>query len=257
MRLKDKVAVVTGAAMGIGQGIAKVFAEEGAKVVVADMNEDAGNETTHAINTAGGEATFVRTNMLVKDEINAMVVAALATYGKLDVVVNNAGTHIAKTAEDLTEDEWNFVIDLNLKALWLSTKFALPHLKATKGNIVHMASAVGLVGQERSVVYTASKGGVISMTKAMALDFAEYGIRVNCICPCAVETPLFEKWLQQQDDPELVRQQTASYHLFPRMITPEEIGHAAAYLASDEAAMITGLPLPVDGGSCLGYRRAE
>jgi NAD(P)-dependent dehydrogenase (short-subunit alcohol dehydrogenase family) len=173
--------------------------------------------------------------------------------GHLDIVLNNAGTHIPKGAEALSEDEWDFLLTLNLKSAFLTTKYALPALRTSRGVIINMSSLVGLVGQANSVAYCASKGGLIAMTKALALDHAGDGIRVNCVLPAGVRTPLLQNWIDQQPDPAATQRQVDGWHPLGWTASPEEIGRAALFLASADASFVTGVALPVDGGTSLGY----
>lgn len=253
MRLRGKVAIITGAASGIGAGCALAFAREGARAVVADINDVAGNSVVEEIRTKGGEACFVHVDVTKRDDLRRMIQVAVESYGRVDILLNNAGTHIPQETETCTEETWDFLMTLNLKSMWRAVQEALPELKKANGNILNMGSDVGLVGQADAVAYCASKGGVIAMTKAMAVDLAKYPIRVNCLCPAGVETPLITKWADQQQDPQAARQSLADLHRLGRMATPEEIGAAAVFLASDEASFITGTVLQVDGGALCGY----
>jgi len=247
MRLKDKVAVVTGGAKGIGAGIVKSFVAEGARVVVADKDEAAGKRI------AGKQVSFCITDVSSGSSVQAMITFTIKKYGRLDVLVNCAGYHISKSVEDTSEEEWDFIISTNLKSTFLCSKYAIPHLRKAKGSIINISSMVGLVGQSNAGAYSASKGGQIAMTKGMALDFAKDGIRVNAICPGWVETPLVEDWFDQQPDPKTARKYILSVHPLGRIATIEEIGTAAVFLASKDASFVTGVALPVDGAVTLGY----
>ena len=251
--LEGKVIVVTGGAKGIGRGCAQVMAGKGATIVIADNDEQAGPQAEAELQQTGAQALFVPTDVSQSEPVTEMVERTVAEYGQLDCLLNNAGTHISKTVFDQTEEEWDRLIDVNLKGYFLCAKAALPHLVAAKGNIINMSSMVGLVGQSRAVAYAASKGGIVAMTQALALDLAPDGVRVNCICPGWVETPLVEDWFHQQPDPEEARRYIYSVHPLGRIATVEEVGEAAAFLASDAASFITGIALPVDGGVTLGY----
>jgi NAD(P)-dependent dehydrogenase (short-subunit alcohol dehydrogenase family) len=253
-RLETKVAYITGAASGIGAGCARVFAGEGASVVVADVDEAGGNQVVQAIRKAHGTAAFIYTDVTRAASIEQSIARTLETFGRLDVLLNIAGTHIPKGAEALSEEEWDFLLALNLKSAFLTVKYALPALRASQGNIINMASLVALVGQADSVAYCASKGGLVSMTRALALDHAADHIRVNCILPAGVQTPLMQRWIDQQSDPVAAQQSISGWHPLGWVASPEEIGRAALFLASADASFVTGIALPVDGGASLGYR---
>jgi NAD(P)-dependent dehydrogenase (short-subunit alcohol dehydrogenase family) len=252
-RLDGKVAFITGAANGIGAGCARVFGGEGATVVIADIAEEAGRRVAESIREAGGSALYQQTDVLRAASIRESIEATVGRAGHLDILLNNAGTHIPKGAEALSEEEWDFLLTLNLKSAFLTTKFALPALRASRGTIINMASLVGLVGQANSVAYCASKGGLIAMTKALALDHAADAIRVNCILPAGVRTPLLQSWIERQPDPAATQREVDRWHPLGWTASPEEIGRAALFLASADASFVTGVALPVDGGTSLGY----
>ena len=253
MRLKDKVAIVTGSSKGIGEGIARVFSHEGAKVVVVCRTEDAGEKMAEELGASEGRAIFIKTDVTSSKSIQNMIDTTIKTFGKLDILVNNAGYHLSKNVEETSEQEWEFIINTNLRSTFLCSKYAIPHLRKTKGNIINISSMVGLVGQPNAGAYSATKGGQIAMTKGMALDFAKEGIRVNVICPGWIQTPLVEDWFSQQKDPEAARKYIFGQHPLGRIGTIEECGKAALYLASDDAAFVTGITLNTDGGVTLGY----
>jgi len=253
MKLKDKVSIITGAAKGIGKGCALVFAEEGAKVVIVDIDEKSGEQTAREIAERNGKSIFIKTDLRSSKEVQSMISRVMNTYGQIDVLFNNAGYHYSKNVEVTSEEEWDFIMDTNLKSVFLCSKYSIPHLRKTKGCIINMSSMVGLIGQSNAGAYSATKGGIIAMTKGMALDFAKDGIRVNCICPGWVETPLVEDWFSQQPDPKKAKEYIYSVHPLNRIASSEEIGKAAAFLASSEASFVTGVALPVDGAVSLGY----
>ncbi len=247
LRLEDKVALVTGGGSGIGRATALVFAREGAKVVVADVLTEGGEETVQRIKEAGGKAIFVKTDVSKAAEVVALVDSAVSTYGRLDYAFNNAGIegNMAPTA-DCTEENWDRVIDINLKGVWLCMKYEIPEmLKRGGGAIVNTASVAGLIGFQGSPAYCASKGGVIQLTKVAALEYATRGIRVNAVCPGIIRTPMVER--ATGGKPELEVQFTA---LEPvgRMGAPEEVAEAVVWLCSDAASFVTGHPMVVDGG---------
>lgn len=254
MRLDQKVAVITGAAHGIGRASALLFAREGARVVVVDRDEMAGQEVTAAIRDAGGAAILARTDVSRSPEVRYMLRLAQQEYGRLDILFNVAGVHLPKNAESTSEEDWDRVLTTNLRSVFLTVKYAAPELKRTRGVIINMASMVGLVGQADSAAYSASKGGIVALTKSLALDYAPHGVRVNCICPAGVATPLLERWIAEQADPPGVRATLDRIHPLGWTAQPEEIAAVALFLASPEASFITGAALPVDGGATLGYR---
>ncbi len=253
MKLKDKVAIVTGSSKGIGEGIARVFSREGARVVVTCRTEDAGRKMADEFGASEDKALFVKTDVKNSREIREMIDITVAKFGKLDILVNNAGYHLSKNVEETSEEEWEFIINTNLRSTFLCSKYAIPCLRKTRGNIINISSMVGLVGQPNAGAYSATKGGQIAMTKNMAIDFAPDGIRVNVICPGWIQTPLVEDWFLQQKDPNAARKYIFSQHPLGRIGTIEECGKAALYLASDDAAFVTGIALNIDGGITLGY----
>lgn len=249
MRLANKVAIITGAASGLGQATALLFAKEGAKVVVADVNETGGVETVDQIRSAGGEATFVRTDVTSAKDAEAMVKSTIDAYGKLEVLFNNAGIAMRLPVVELPEVDWDRCIDINLKGVYLGSKYAIPEMiNNGGGSIINMASIFGIVGARTRAAYAASKGGVVNLTRSMALDYAPYKIRVNCICPGFVETPLFKGVVKSQEE----YQALVSTHPMGRLGTPMDVAYGALYLASDESAFVTGIALPIDGGYTAG-----
>lgn len=242
-----KVALVTGAASGIGRASAQKFAQEGAKVIVADIVEEGGNETVRLIREAGGEATFVKTDVSQAKEVEALINKTVETYGRLDCTFNNAG--IEEVLVPITEgSEANFdhIISVNLKGVWLCMKYEIIQMlkQGGGGAIVNTSSVDGLIGTPGSSAYTASKHGVVGLTKAVALEYATSGIRVNAVCPGLIETPMVERYVS---DPQ-VRAQVLAVEPVKRLGTPQEVANAAAWLCSDEASFMTGVPMPIDGG---------
>ena len=254
MRLRDKTAVVTGGAKGIGAGIARVFAAEGCQVVIADIDEQAGPQTVADIQADGGAASFVRTDVREPAQLEHAVQHTATTYGRLDVMVNNAGWHPpATTIDDTSPELFEAQLRLNLISTFLGSKFALPHLRKTRGCIIIMASMVGLIGQREASAYCASKAGQIGFAKALAVELSPVGIRVNCICPSAVDTPLLHEWAASLPDPAEGLRQVDAMHALGRMATSAEIGRAALFLATEDASFVTGHALAVDGGATLDY----
>lgn len=251
--LEERVAIVTGGAKGVGRGCAEALAAAGARVVIADVDTAAGPETAEAIARSGATAMFVETDVRQMAAVEAMIATTVQRWGQLDVLVNNAGDHNSKGLLECSEEDWDYILDLNLKSVFLCSKAAFPALSQSRGAIVNIGSMVGLIGQPNSVAYTASKGGIISMTRSLALDVAAHGIRVNCICPGFVETPLLQRYLEMQPNPQELRQEWEAMHPLARLGTPADIGQAVRFLASDAASFITGTILPVEGGVTLDY----
>ncbi len=244
--LEDKVALVTGGGSGIGRSTALAFSEEGAKVVVADVMVDGGEETVKLIKEAGGEAIFVKTDVSKAKEVEALIQKAVDEYGRLDCAFNNAGIEGAVTnLQDLSEEDWDRVISINLKGVWLCMKYEIPQmLEQGSGAIVNTSSIAGLTGQG-TIAYGASKHGVMGMTKVAALENAQTGIRVNAVCPAAVQTPMVENLMNA--DPN-IKEYIENMQPMGRVGQPEEISQAVVWLCSDAASFITGHGLPIDGG---------
>lgn len=253
MRLKDKVAIITGSSKGIGQGCARVFAREGAAVVIVSRTAEPGLAMAKEIQDKGGRAIYIQTDVSRSEQVQNMINRTIEAFGRLDILINNAGYHISKNIEETSEEEWDFIINTNLKSVFLCSKYALPHLRKTKGCIINISSMVGLVGQSNAGAYSATKGGIIAMTKGMALDFARDGIRVNCICPGWIRTPLVDDWFSQQPDEQKARDYINSVHPLGRIGTSEECGRIALFLATEDASFMTGSIVTVDGGVTLGY----
>ena len=251
LRLKDKIAIVTGAGSGFGEGIARRFAAEGAKVVLADVNDPNGRRVTEAILKAGGEAHYVHANVSIASEVAAMVSAAAKRFGGLDILVNNAGVP-QLNGPMLAVDEATFdrIFAVNVKSIYLAAIHAVPALERRGGGaIINTASTAGLRPRPGLVWYNGSKGAVISLTKAMAIELAPQKIRVNALCPVAGDTPMLGDFMGG-DTPENRARFIASIPL-GRLSTPADLANAALYLASDEGAFITGVALEVDGGRCI------
>lgn len=246
-RLKGKVAIVTGAAMGIGQATAVLFAREGAKVAVVDLDDKAGQETVDAIRKEGGEAEFWHLNVADEKNCAAVVTAVAEKWGKLDVLVNNAGvTGVDKPTHEYTSEEWDFVYNVDVKGVFYMIKYAIPEMrKAGQGSIINLSSIWGLVGSHELAAYHAAKGAVTLMTKKDAVTYGPDHIRVNSLHPGTIATPLMERtWAE---DPTYYERDLKSYPL-GYFGNPEDVGYAALFLASDEARFVTGANIPVDGG---------
>src|SRR5215510_6201413 len=242
-----KVALVTGGGSGIGRASALTFAREGAKVVVADVVVEGGEETVRLIQQRGGEAIFVKTDVSRAAEVEALVARAVQTYGRLDCAHNNAGIEgAAATTIDYAEDAWERVIAINLKGVWLCMKYEIPHLlKQGGGAIVNTASTAGLVGYRGGAAYVASKHGVVGLTKTAALEYAKAGVRVNAVCPGAIDTPMMGRITGHR--PQRAERMAASEPV-GRMGRPEEIAEAVVWLCSEAASFVTGHAMAVDGG---------
>lgn len=246
MRLKGKVAIVTGGKSGIGLATARRFAGAGAKVVVADVR-DANPEVREM--AKAGEALLVQTDVTSEAQVNSLIEEALAAYGSVDVLVNNAGIELAKKVTETTEGEWDRLMAVNLKGVFLCSRAAIPVMQRQGGGvIVNVASELGLVGGSEIAAYCASKGGVVQLTKAMAVDHAGDGIRVNCVCPGPVATPLLEALIEAAAEPEEERRRIVEKTLLKRLGRPEEIAKVILFLASDESSNMTGSVVVADGG---------
>jgi NAD(P)-dependent dehydrogenase (short-subunit alcohol dehydrogenase family) len=245
--LDGKVALITGAGSGIGRQTALTFAREGAKVVVADRMSETGQETVRLAQGLGGEAIFVKVDVTKALEVQAMVRQTVEAYGRIDAAHNNAGVEsLIMTTADCSEDNWDRVVGINLKGVWLCMKYEIPPMVDQGGGvIINTSSVVGLVGQRDIAPYVASKHGVIGLTKTAALENAQFGLRVNAVCPAIVSTPMLDRFTL--GDPEIIADLVAMYPL-GRLATPEDVAEAVVWLCSDAASYINGHALVVDGG---------
>lgn len=251
MRLEGKTAIITGAGSGQGKASALLFAEQGAKVVIAEWNEEAGKQVEKEINDAGNEAMFFKTDISNEGNVQQLVQAVRDKYGAIDILFNNAGIGFSSrskyTMASILEtplDDWNSILGINLNGTFLMSKYVIPvMIEQGKGSVINNSSLNGIIGVTGADAYTASKGGVVALTRVMAADYGKHNIRVNCICPGAINTPMISEVL---DVPEISK----NYETGPlgRVGEPEEIASAALFLASDEASYVTGVILPVDGG---------
>ncbi len=250
MKLAGKVAIVTGGSSGIGLATAMLFAAEGASVVIAARDELRGRKALLAVEREGGEGLFVRCDVSKSGDCLDAVEAAVRAYGRLDILFNNAGViHSGKSVVDTTEEEWDDTMDVNVKGAFFMSRYAIPAIAESGGGaIVNNASIWGLVGGALCAAYCASKGAVVLLTKAMALDHAAQNIRVNCVCPGSVDTPMLEGEMAEQGGREAVISSIAARHPLNRIATPEEVARAVLFLACDDSSFITGAALPVDGG---------
>jgi NAD(P)-dependent dehydrogenase (short-subunit alcohol dehydrogenase family) len=249
MRLKDKVALITGGTSGIGEATAILFAAEGARVAITGRNEERGHAVTAQILQGGGKAIFTRTDVRKAGECRRAVDETLRAFGKLDILFNNAGVFYPHTILECSEEEWDLQLDINLKGTFLMSKFALPGMiQQGSGVIINNSSGWGIVGGDKAVAYCASKGGVVLLTKAMAIDHGPQGIRVNCICPGDIDTRML---------PEDARMRGLKWEDYlagcasrplGRIGTVDEIAKAALFLACEDSSFMTGAALVVDGG---------
>jgi NAD(P)-dependent dehydrogenase (short-subunit alcohol dehydrogenase family) len=256
-RLQGKVAVVTGANSGIGRATARVFAREGAKVVCCDIQETITPRIDELIRSEDGHAVFAKIDVTQQADCDRMLTTALESFGDLDILYNNAGGGIRKKLHEHTDEEWNFVLNLNLNGMFRGARAVLPHfMKKRSGNIVTTASTFGLLASAEYPGYCATKAAIINLTREMALDYGPYGIRVNCVCPGAIETPRFRGFppkpsLGEGMTDEQRERLGGSNKALLRMGRPEEIAYGVLFLVSDEASFVTGHALVIDGGQTL------
>jgi NAD(P)-dependent dehydrogenase (short-subunit alcohol dehydrogenase family) len=249
MRLAGKVALITGGNSGIGRASAILFAQEGAKVVIAARDTVSGEETASAITKGGGTAVFVRTDVSQRDDCKQAVDLTITRFGRIDVLFNNAGMALVKTLHETTEEEWDRILGTNLKSIFLMCKFAIPHMIAGGGgSIINTGSQLSMVAAPSFAAYCATKGAILNLSRAMALDYAKHNIRVNTLCPGAVATPLLLRQFEGKEGPQGTLDHLASLHPMGRIGQPEELAPAALFLACGDASFVTGTALVVDGG---------
>ena len=243
MRLEGRTAVVTGAGQGIGAATSRLLAEEGAKLILADMRSGPAREVEADIRAGGGEARFVQTDVTSDTDCRRMIDKAVDRYGRLDILVNNAGIAGKGTVTEIAEEFWDRVMAVNLKAVFLASRHAVPHMeRGGGGSIVCIASVAGVTGEKGQVAYNTSKHGVLGLVRCMAFDHAPAGIRVNAVCPGAIDTPLLSPLTEER------RTRLEGMHLMGRLGRPEEVARAVLHLASDESSFTTGAAYFVDGG---------
>jgi NAD(P)-dependent dehydrogenase (short-subunit alcohol dehydrogenase family) len=248
-RLSGKVALITGGGTGIGRACALLFANEGARVAVAGRRKQPLDAVVQGIEAAGGKGLAVTCDVTDRVSAEAAIVAATKYFGRLDVLVNNAGAVVVATVEQTSDEDWTNVLAVNLTGTFLVSRAALPALrKSGGGSIVNIGSILGLISRKQRAAYSAAKSGVTGLTRAMALDHAHENIRVNCICPSIIETELGLQSIAKSPDPEGERKRRAAEIPLGRLGKPEDVAQMAVYLASDESAWITGAALPLDGG---------
>ena len=246
-RLEGKIAIITGVAAGIGRVSAELFAQHGAHVVGVDINDAEGSSLAKKIQESGNSMTFVNVDVAKLNEL-VKLFEVLKELGGVDILFNNAGVEISKGMMETTEEDWERSININLKSVFFCSKLAIQQMKDKgSGVIINNSSVAGLVGSF-SPAYSAAKGGIIALTKALAADFGQFNIRVNCICPGAIETPMLERVIEFQGDPPEVRTMRQKNYPMGRFGTPDEIAQTALFLASDDSSFITGATIVVDGG---------
>lgn len=257
-RLKGKVAIVTGANSGIGRATARLFAREGAKVVCCDIQETISPRIDQLIkDKEGSEAVFANVDVTKQEDLDLMVKTAVDLFGKVDILYNNAGAGVRKKVHEHTDEEWNFVLNTNLNAMFRGARAVLPHfIKQGSGNMVTTASTFGLLASPDYPGYCATKAAIINLTREMALDYGPMGIRINCVCPGAIETPRFRGFpprptLGEGMTEEQRKQMGSSNKALLRMGRPEEIAYGVLFLVSDEASFVTGHALVIDGGQTI------
>lgn len=251
MRLADRVALITGATSGIGRATALLFAREGARLVLTGRSDARGGEVVAEIRAAGGKATYLRSDVCREADCRAAVEHTISEFGRVDVLFNNAGVFFANTAVECSEQEWDAQVDTSLKGAFLMSKHALPHMiRQRRGSIIHNSSGWGIVGGDRAVAYCAAKGGLVLMAKAMAIDHGRQGIRVNCVCPGDVDTPMLPEDAKLRGLDWQKYLEGCANRPLGRIGTADEIAKAVLFLASDDSSFVTGAAIVVDGGGC-------
>ncbi len=251
-RLEGKTALITGGAKGIGEAVARLFLAEGAQVMICDMSAKDGEPLVTELRKAGLPAAFFEGNVTVPADVEASMKKTVETFGKLDILVSNAGIVERDTLlEDMPEEVWHNVLNVNLKGCFLNCKYALPYLRETKGCIVSMASTSALVATKNDPAYCASKAGIAGLMRAIAADYADKGVRANCVAPTSCMTPLFEAYIHSFDEEEQKEKMKRLGGPGGRLCTPEEVAKSVLFLASPEASYVNGITLTVDGGYCI------
>jgi NAD(P)-dependent dehydrogenase (short-subunit alcohol dehydrogenase family) len=252
MKLKDKVAVVTGGADGIGRASAKALADEGAKVVIADINEPKGKEVMEELQREGSDVWFVKCDVGSDKDIRNLIDETVSRYGKLDVLHNNAAVAIGSNITDMPDEAWHKLININLTSVFRGCKYAIPYmLKNKSGSIINTSSVQAHVVFEGWAAYAAAKGGVTTLSNNLAVQYAKYNIRVNCLSPGTIRTPMNKQILAGVDNPKELEQSWISLHPINRLGEPREVGSVVVFLASDDSSFVTGVDIRVDGGLVL------
>ncbi|XEC93445.1 SDR family NAD(P)-dependent oxidoreductase [Paenibacillus tarimensis] len=254
MRLKEKIALITGSGSGIGKSTALRFAEEGATVVVNDLDAAKGIETVAEIEGNGGSACFIQADVTEAVSVERMIDEVISRFGRIDVLFNNAGISGVGALHEIEPEQWDRIMSINIKGVYLPSKYAVPHMmKQKSGSIINMSSCIAEIGLARRASYAATKGAVLALTKSMQVDYAAYGIRVNALLPGTIFTPFVEQYLRTSyDDPEAAIAALKTRQLSGELGTPEDVAQAALFLASDESKFMMGSPLYIDGGVVFG-----
>ncbi|WP_166243086.1 SDR family NAD(P)-dependent oxidoreductase [Paenibacillus turpanensis] len=254
MKLADKAVLITGSGSGIGRSSALLFAKEGAKVIVNDIDPGNGQQTVDDIRRAGGEAVYVQADVTDPESVESMVRQALNEYGQIDVLFNNAGISGVGAIHELEPEQWDQVMKVNIRGVFLPCKYVLPHMmERRKGSVINMSSCIAEIGLARRASYAATKGAVLALTKSMQVDYAAYNIRVNALLPGTILTPFVEEYLQKSyDDPESALQSIKKRQLGGELGRPEDVAQAALFLASEDSKFMMGSPLYIDGGVVFG-----
>lgn len=253
MRLKDKVTLITGSGSGIGKETALLFAKEGARVVVNDLNEKAGQKTADEIKAANGEAIFVQGDVTNSSDVERLVNQVIKTYGRIDVLFNNAGISGVGRLHEVEPETWNKVMNVNINGVYLVTKYVVPHMIERQfGSIINMSSCIAEIGLADRASYAATKGAILSLTKSIQVDYAKYNIRVNALMPGTIYTPFVEDYVSKSPDPEATVASIKRRQLGDDLGKPIDVAYAALYLASDESKFMMGTPFMIDGGVVNG-----
>lgn len=250
MRLMDKITLITGSGSGIGKSTALRFAQEGAIVIVNDLDEKKGHETVEEIKKDGGKATFIQADVTNPESVRLMIEQMIEQYMRIDVLFNNAGISNVGALHEVEPDTWDKIMSVNVKGVYLPSKYALPYMMERKsGSIINMSSCAAELGLAKRAAYSATKGAVLALTKAMQVDYAPYNIRVNALLPGTILTPFVENYLNSYDDPQKAIEKIKTRQLSNDLGEPEDVANAALFLASDESKFMMGSPLYIDGGA--------
>ena len=255
MRYSDRVVIVTGGSKGIGEGCSRVFCAEGGLVAILSRGKEAGEQLAAELTKRGpGRAVYIACDVSDPAQLQQAIERTVATFGRLDCIINNAGTHPAAiTIDDTSLEEMESLMRLNYLSTFAGAKYAVPHLRRTRGTIINIASMVALVGQDRAAAYCATKGAQLGLTKALAVELGPQGIRVNAICPGNIDTPLMREWAASLPDSESALARVSALQLSGKMGTIEEMGRLALFLATEDSAFLTGQAIEAHGGACLDY----
>ncbi len=255
MRFSNRSVIITGGSQGIGAGCARVFAREGGQVALFDIDTDAGEQLAAECNAeTSGNVICIACDVSQPEEIRTAIDRTVEQFGRLDCLINNAGVHPpATTIDDMSLEDVESLMRLNFLGTYAGCKYAVPHLRETRGTIINMSSMTAVLGQDQSSAYAASKGAQLSLTKALAVELGPQGIRVNAVLPSNVDTPLMRAWAATLDDPQSALDRVADLQVFGRMADPEEIGRVCLFLATEDSSFITGQGIEVEGGASLDY----